>query len=173
MEDQKLQDLLAQIAQQITDIQQNPELAKTQFLTYMDIKKLTNQEDNRTIVAVKAPDDVSLDNSAEEIKKKLFMNNPNNLNENNKDYYNDVFECLDGKHQVYFSSDKGQINVYLIMNNDDKAKQSEKKPGFDPLCSGSPGNASLFNDNRVILSSDSKKNFSKNNFCDLTDGLII
>lgn len=173
-EDQKLQKLITSIQHQIDEIKSNPDFSNHNFLTYSDIKKMTNQEGDKTVVAVKVPEDGKVEYLKEEIRKKILEDTKSKMKEGTNENYDDICECLSKKHQVYVSSENGQINVYLIMNNDDKGKQQETNTRvYDPLCSGSQDNGENSIHGRAVLSSDSKNNYLKGNLFEFSESLLI
>lgn len=149
------------------------------FLTYNDIKELTNKDSEGMLVAaITTPEDVKIDLLEDERRKQIFNSNKNKVSENNLDNFQNLFECLENKQQLYFSTEKGQLGVYLIMGNE-KNKDSDKEIdlkqnlAFDPMCSNSQEMGSIGPINRNELSSDTKKNNNKSYFYDLTEGLIF
>lgn len=163
-EEQKLQRMLSYIFDLNQKIQTTNDFRDFCFLTYNDIKELTNKEPDNTLVAITTPEDVRVDILDDERRRKMLNNTKTKITENTMDAFQNLFDCLENKQQVYFSTEKGQLGVYLIMNNNfDKNKDcefdSEDKlnVGFDPLCSGSQEMASIGPIRRSSLSSESKR----------------
>lgn len=174
-EDQLVKNLLKVVQQEVSEFKKTQDYEMNSFLTYNDIEQITSKLKDKTIISIMTPDDVKVDYLHDDQRKKMLSETKDKMNTDNSEYIKEVCETLSNDRQVYFSSEKGKIGVYLIMNKEEKPQEKELNNNpYDPFVSPSIDYSPLNRTyNRVLLSSDSKKDSSKSNFYDLAEGLLI
>jgi hypothetical protein len=114
-------------------------LVRFGYVTYDDIKTLVDNNNNNKMIAIKTPPDTSI----ELIDKKNIEHIKNSLpNIENED--KETFEDLSKENQIFMESQKGEISVYLILNNENE-------------------NNVNYNNNENNLDLDLSQNYSNNN----------
>lgn len=165
----KLEELVSIVEEKLEEIKNKEENARYFFLTYEDIKLLNNQDPENILIAVTVPEDVQVEMLEVDNKNEVIQDTNKEMIEPNKESMENSNETPSKNHQIYFYSNTGGINAYLLMNSNRKAKDSENEEeavrNYDPLCSSGRN----FNSND---SPDSPSvNFAKN-FLSFSDGFI-
>ena len=108
------------------------------YVTYDDIKNLVDNDNNK-MIAIKTPPDTNIEiidkKNIENLKKAI----PNIENEDKE-----TFEDLTKENQIFMESQKGEISVYLILNNENE-------------------NSINYNNNENNVDLDLSQNYSNNN----------
>ena len=138
-EKEKLDLFIEEINKQFGKLIEKDETKQYGYVTYDDIKTLVDNNNNNKMIAIKTPPDTSI----ELIDKKNIEHIKNSLpNIENED--KETFEDLSKENQIFMESQKGEISVYLILNNENE-------------------NNVNYNNNENNLDLDLSQNYSNNN----------
>ena len=144
-EKEKLDLFIEEINKEFESLIEKDEAKQYGYVTYDDIKTLVGNNNNK-MIAIKTPPDTSI----ELIDKKNIEHIKNNLpNIENED--KETFEDLSKENQIFMESQKGEISVYLILNNENE-------------------NNVNYNNNENNIDLDLSQNYSNNNVILSYDG---
>lgn len=125
-EDQKLVKMITKTEDQVAELT-NEINSEFNFLTYNDIKNITNGKDEKEMIAITAPPDMQIEvldkNKRGKIINEEIIGIENQTDENSKL----MSDILNAKQQVYLSATKGKIGIYMIANSKEKEEVRKKE----------------------------------------------
>ncbi len=106
-------------------LQEDPKYKKYGYLTYNDIRLLT-EGDDMNIIAIRAPSGTSIDIPDPENVDRVFTETNENMSKGLVKYDKDLLDSLEKKYQLFLESPNGEINVYLVLSpNNNEASNLE------------------------------------------------
>ena len=137
-EKEKIDLFIEEINKEFDKLIKKEETKQYAYVTYDDIKNLVDNDNNK-MIAIKTPPDTNIEiidkKNIENLKKAI----PNIENEDKE-----TFEDLTKENQIFMESQKGEISVYLILNNENE-------------------NSVNYNNNENNIDLDLSQNYSNNN----------
>ena len=137
-----VEDMLMTICEDVAKIEQTDEFKNLCFLSYEDIKSVVANEKHCDIVAITCPEDAKMDITEEAQLNQVLRDTRSKIKDDMIDGIQDIYDFLSKEQQVEFSSEIGQLGVYLVMDEQDKNKNKDKdsigpnQNAYDPLSSG-------------------------------------
>ena len=100
-------------------IQDNANFKQNGYLTYNDVRLLTQGED-LNLIAIRAPAGTSIDIPDPENVHKVFTQTNDNMRKGIEKYDKDLLDSLEKKYQLFLESPNGEINVYLVFSSENE-----------------------------------------------------
>lgn len=100
-------------------IQDNANFKQNGYLTYNDVRLLTQGED-LNLIAIRAPAGTSIDIPDPENVHKVFTQTNDNMRKGIEKYDKDLLDSLEKKYQLFLESPNGEINVYLVLSSENE-----------------------------------------------------
>ena len=145
-EEKNLDKWVQELKTSYENIQEDPKFKEFGYLTYNDIRLLTQGEDIN-LIAIRAPAGTSIDIPDPENVHKVFIETNENMIKGEEKYDKDLLDSLEKKYQLFLESPNGEINVYLVLSSN---TNNEKTNNFN-----------LLNEDKNLNSENFNKNFSK------------
>lgn len=124
------------------NIQEDPKFKKYGYLTYNDIR-LLSEGDDMNIIAIRAPSGTSIDIPDPENVHRVYTETNENMSKGLIKYDKDLLDSLEKKYQLFLESPNGEINVYLVLSPNNEASNFE------------------YNEDKILLNNDNFGNFKE------------
>ena len=115
-EEMKLNNWINDLKTTNESIQEDSKFKEYGYLTYNDIRLLT-QGGDMNLIAIRAPSGTSVEIPDPENVHKVYTETNENMRKGIVKYDKDLLDSLEKKYQLFLESLNGEINVYLVLSS--------------------------------------------------------